>query len=81
MDKELFMKMIITKKVFSILFEVKEESEDFKEILNYYHVSREELYNTLWEELNIPSMEVRIARTAFNLQVRREKGTVRTSER
>lgn len=66
MKKELFMKMPITEKIFAIMFEAKAESKDFVEILKYYNINKQDLYNLLWEEFNIPGMEVRIANTAFD---------------
>lgn len=66
MDVKSFMKMPVTEKIFTIIFEAKTKSKDFVEILKYYNISKQDLYNLLWEEFNIPRMEVRIANTAFD---------------
>lgn len=69
MKKELFMKMQITESVFSVMFEEKTKSEHFIEILKTYNTNNNDLYGVLWEEFNIPGMEVRIANTAFDFLI------------
>lgn len=61
--------MPITEKIFAIMFEAKAESKDFVEILKYYNINKQDLYNLLWEEFNIPGMEIRIANTAFDFLI------------
>lgn len=59
-----FMFLPLNVKIFNVIFDVK--SKDIKPILEYYGVEKQFLYNMLWEEFNIPGIEVRIANTAFD---------------
>lgn len=69
MKKELFMKMPVTEKIFTIIFETKTKSKDFVEILKYYNINKQDLYSIMWEKFNIPGMEIRIANTAFDFLI------------
>lgn len=69
MKKELFMKMPITERIFSVMFEEKAKSLDFVEILKYYNINKQDLYSIMWEKFNIPGMEIRIANTAFDFLI------------
>lgn len=65
--KEAFMFLPLDLKIFNIIFDVK--SKDINPILEQYGVEKQILYNMLWEEFNIPGMEVRIANTAFDFLI------------
>lgn len=65
--KKAFMFLSLNKKIFDIIFDVK--SKDISPILEYYSVEKQILYDMLWEEYNIPGMEVRIANTAFDFLI------------
>ncbi len=65
--KKAFMFLPLNKKIFDIIFDVK--SKDISPILEYYSVEKQILYDMLWEEYNIPGMEVRIANTAFDFLI------------
>lgn len=69
MKKELFMKMPVTEKIFTIIFEEKTKSKDFAKLLGYYNINKHDLYSIMWEEFNIPGMEIRIANTAFDFLI------------
>ncbi len=69
MNKELFMKMPVTEKIFTIIFEEKTKSKDFAKLLGYYNINKHDLYSIMWEEFNIPGMEIRIANTAFDFLI------------
>lgn len=69
MKKELFMKMLVTERIFSVMFEEKAKSLDFVEILKYYNINKQDLYSIMWEKFNIPGMEIRIANTAFDFLI------------
>ena len=76
MKKELFMKMSVTEKIFTIIFEEKTKSKDFAKLLGYYNINKHDLYSIMWEEFNIPGMEIRIANTViwfFNYKMCWEK--------
>lgn len=65
--KKAFMFLPLNKKIFDTIFDVK--SKDISPILEYYSVEKQILYDMLWEEYNIPGMEVRIANTAFDFLI------------
>lgn len=69
MKKELFMKMQITERIFSVIYAEKTKLENFIEILKTYNTNRNDLYGILWEEFNIPWMEARVANTAFGFLI------------
>lgn len=54
----------LSKEFFDQIFEIKADA--VQPVLNNFNVEKEELKNLLWEEVNIPGMEVRIANTAFD---------------
>ncbi len=57
----------ITPKFFDLMFEVKKDYLGV--IIQQYNCSKQEVYDTLWEEFNIPGMEIRIANTAFDFLI------------
>lgn len=63
MNKKL-MFLPLTKSIFKSIFDIK--SEDIDSVLEQYNTDQQSLYDALWEEFNIPSMEIRIANTAFD---------------
>lgn len=54
----------LSKKIFDKIFEIKADA--VQPVLDNFNVEKEELKNLLWEEFNIPGMEVRIANTALD---------------
>lgn len=64
MDKRIFMKLPLTPGIFEAMWNEKKKS--ITPVLSCYGVDEETLKETLWEEFNIPGMEVRIANTAMN---------------
>lgn len=48
MKKELFMKMQITERIFSVMYAEKTKLENFIEILKTYNTNRNDLYGVLW---------------------------------
>lgn len=65
--KEEFMVLPLNQHIFKTMFEMKTDS--LKPILKQYDVDRNNLYDLLWEEFNIPGMEIRIANTAFDFLI------------
>lgn len=65
--KEQFMFLPLNQHVFKTMFEIK--SNSFEPILKQYDVDQKNLYDLLWEEFNIPGMEIRIANTAFDFLI------------
>lgn len=65
--KEEFMRMPLSKRFFDVIIEVK--SNNLAPVLEQYCVSQEDLCLSLWEEFNIPGMEVRIANTALDFLI------------
>lgn len=59
--------MPLTHKIFDLMFEIK--SKHLDPITDQYHCSKQELSDILWEEFNIPGMEIRIANTAFDFLI------------
>lgn len=53
--------------VFKMMLEVK--SDSLGPVMKQYDVSRQELYDSLWQEFNISGMEIRIANTAFDFLI------------
>lgn len=66
-EKEEFMVLPLNQHIFKTMFEIKIDS--LKPILKQYDVDRNFLYDLLWEEFNIPGMEIRIANTAFDFLI------------
>ena len=56
--------MPLTKKFFDMMFDVKQAK--LKPILEQYGTDNQSLHDELWEELNTPGMENRIANTAID---------------
>lgn len=66
MNKKL-MFLPLTKGVFKSMFDIK--SENIGPVLEQYNTDCQSLYDALWEEFNIPGMEIRIANTAFDFLI------------
>lgn len=69
---ELFMHLRLTKPIFQSMFKVKKEA--LASVLNHYKITESELFELLWQEFDIPGMEVRIANTAFDFLIDRCEG-------
>lgn len=54
----------LDRKIFEIMLEVK--CDALEPIIKHYDTDRQSLYQLLWEEFNIPGMEIRIANTALD---------------
>lgn len=54
----------LTRKTFDLMFDMKKNA--IGPILTHFDVDKDTLKDTLWKELDIPGMEVRIANTAFD---------------
>ena len=65
--KDEFMVLPLNQHIFKIMFEIKFNSLEL--ILKQYDVDQKKLYDSLWEEFNIPGMEIRIANTAFDFLI------------
>lgn len=65
--KKQFMFLPLNQHVFKIMFEIK--SNSLEPILKQYEVDQKNLYDQLWQEFNIPGMEIRIANTAFDFLI------------
>ena len=57
----------ITLEIFEMMFKLKKEN--LVTVREQYKCSEQELHDILWEEFNIPGMEVRIANTALNFLI------------
>lgn len=67
MDRQTFMRLPLSRLVFDTIFEIKKNA--FQPVLVQYRVSQEELYDLLWEKLNVPDMDVRTANTAMDFLI------------
>lgn len=65
--KKQFMFLPLNQHVFKTMFEIK--SNSLGPILKQYEVDQKNLYDQLWQEFNIPGMEIRIANTAFDFLI------------
>jgi len=63
----IFMLSKIILEIFEMMFELKKES--LVVVMEQYECREQELHDMLWEEFNIPGMEVRIANTALNFLI------------
>lgn len=69
--ERMFMMSPINKLKFDKIFELKMDQTE--PVLCVYKESQEHLKEILWEEFNIPGMDVRTANTAFNFLITRCK--------
>lgn len=67
MSDKAFMLLPLKKEISDVMFSVK--SDSINPVLERYGVDRQGLHDLLWEELNIPGMEVRTANTAFDFLI------------
>ena len=66
MNKKIML-LPITQKFFDLILEVKAEYLGI--IMEQYNCSKQEIYDILWQEFDIPGMENRIANTALDFLI------------